>query len=191
MPSRPSLSRALVSADGPGSAPGQQPLPARAVRSSWPQPRAALGVMDAAYHRRYYCTLRPCEMNARMHSCLSCVQLFATPWTVFCQAPLSMGFSRQAYLRGYHSLLQGIFPTQELNPCLLGLLHCKWILYHHATWEAPKTNITMLFSGLGWAGSSKPYLYFPLHLFFLQLAWTLGCQGFFRHSDNKKSSPVK
>ena len=24
------------------------------------------------------------------------------------------------------SLLQGIFPTQELNP---GLLHCRWILY--------------------------------------------------------------
>ena len=28
---------------------------------------------------------------------LSCVQLFATPWTVGRQVPLSMGFSRQAY----------------------------------------------------------------------------------------------
>ena len=28
---------------------------------------------------------------------LSCVQLFASPWTVACQAPLSMGFSRQEY----------------------------------------------------------------------------------------------
>ena len=28
---------------------------------------------------------------------LSHVQLFATPWTVACQAPLSMGFSRQEY----------------------------------------------------------------------------------------------
>ena len=28
---------------------------------------------------------------------------------------------------GSHSLLQGIFPTQGLNP---GLLHCKQILYH-------------------------------------------------------------
>ena len=26
---------------------------------------------------------------------LSCVRLFVTPWTVACQAPLSMGFSRQ------------------------------------------------------------------------------------------------
>ena len=28
---------------------------------------------------------------------LSCVQLFATPWTVVCQASLSMGFSWQGY----------------------------------------------------------------------------------------------
>ena len=27
---------------------------------------------------------------------------------------------------GYLSLLQQMFPTQELNP---GLLHCRWILY--------------------------------------------------------------
>ena len=38
----------------------------------------------------------------------------ATPWAVACQAPLSMGFPRQEYF-----LLQGIFPTQRLNPSLL------------------------------------------------------------------------
>ena len=37
---------------------------------------------------------------------LSCVQLFATPWTVAHQAPLSVGFSRQEW--GCHFLLQGI-----------------------------------------------------------------------------------
>ena len=31
---------------------------------------------------------------------LSHVQLFATPWTVACQAPLSMEFSRQEYWSG-------------------------------------------------------------------------------------------
>ena len=31
---------------------------------------------------------------------------------------------------GCHFLLQGIFPTQELNPCLLHLLYCRQILYH-------------------------------------------------------------
>ena len=33
-----------------------------------------------------------------------------------------------------HSLLQGIFPTQGLNP---GLLHCKQILYHLSNQESP------------------------------------------------------
>ena len=33
-------------------------------------------------------------------SSLSCVRLFATPWTVACQAPLSMEFSRQKYWSG-------------------------------------------------------------------------------------------
>ena len=31
---------------------------------------------------------------------LSCVRLFATPWTVAHKAPLSMGFSRQEYWSG-------------------------------------------------------------------------------------------
>ena len=34
-------------------------------------------------------------------------------------------FSRQEYWSGFDGLLQGIFPTQELNP---GLLHLRWIL---------------------------------------------------------------
>ena len=51
----------------------------------------------------------------------------ATPGTVAHQAPLSMGFSRQEYWSGLHSLLQGIFLTQGSNP---GLLHWKQILYH-------------------------------------------------------------
>ena len=33
-------------------------------------------------------------------SCFSHVRLFGTPWTVACQAPLSMGFSRQEYWSG-------------------------------------------------------------------------------------------
>ena len=31
---------------------------------------------------------------------------------------------------GCHFLLQGIFPTQGSNPCLLRLLHWQVILYH-------------------------------------------------------------
>ena len=51
------------------------------------------------------------------------VQLFVTLWTVVCQAPLSMGFSRQNARVGFLALLQGIFLTQRLNWHLLSLLH--------------------------------------------------------------------
>ena len=37
---------------------------------------------------------------------------------------------------GCHALLQGIFPTQGLNP---GLLHCRWILYHLSHQGSPRT----------------------------------------------------
>ena len=63
--------------------------------------------------------------------------LFATPWTVACQAPLSMGFPRQENWSGFPVLLQGIFPTQGLN---LRLLLGRQILYDWATWEAPLGN---------------------------------------------------
>ena len=36
---------------------------------------------------------------------------------------------------GSHSLLQGIFPTQGLNP---GLLHCRWILYQLSHKGSPR-----------------------------------------------------
>ena len=53
-----------------------------------------------------------------------CVGLFATPWTVTCQASLSVEFSRQEYWSGFcRALLQGIFPAQGLNLHLLCLLH--------------------------------------------------------------------
>ena len=46
---------------------------------------------------------------------LSCVRLFATPWTVAYQGLLSMGFPGKSTGVGCHCLLQGIFPTQGLN----------------------------------------------------------------------------
>ena len=60
-------------------------------------------------------------------SCYSHVQLFSTLWIVIRQCPLSMGFSRPEYWMGCHALLQGIFPTQGLNP---SLLHWQRVLYH-------------------------------------------------------------
>ena len=47
---------------------------------------------------------------------LSCVQLFVTPWTIVCQVPLSLEFSRQEYWSGFLFPSPGIFPTQGSNP---------------------------------------------------------------------------
>ena len=54
---------------------------------------------------------------------LSHVRLFVTPWTVALRASLSMGFPRQEYWVWCQFLLEEIFLTQGLNPCLLHLLH--------------------------------------------------------------------
>ena len=57
-----------------------------------------------------------CQASRACHSkrlcvcqSLSCVQLFATPWTVAHQAPLSVGFSRQEY----KEITNYIFPMDE------------------------------------------------------------------------------
>ena len=47
---------------------------------------------------------------------LSRVWLFATPWTVVCQAPLSMGFSRQEYWRGLPFPSPGNLPNSDIKP---------------------------------------------------------------------------
>ena len=51
----------------------------------------------------------------KLVTCFSCVQLFATLWTVAFQAPLSMGFSGRISGVGCHFLLQEIFPSQGSN----------------------------------------------------------------------------
>ena len=58
---------------------------------------------------------------------LSCVRLFATPWTVAYQALGPWDFPGKNTGVGCHFLLQGIFPTQGSNP---SLLHCRQMLYH-------------------------------------------------------------
>ena len=47
---------------------------------------------------------------------LSRVQLFATLWSVACQAPLSMGFSRQEYWSGVPFPSPGDLPNPGIEP---------------------------------------------------------------------------
>ena len=63
---------------------------------------------------------------------------FATPWTVTCQALLSLEFSREEHWSGLHLLLQGIFPTQGST---LGHLHCRQILYQLSHKGSPNIHM--------------------------------------------------
>ena len=67
--------------------------------------------------------------------------LFAIPWTVACEAPLSMGFPSKNTGVGCHFLLQGIFPTQGLNSHLLCLLQRQVDSWPLSLLGSPNTNI--------------------------------------------------
>ena len=49
-------------------------------------------------------------------SLLSCIRLFATPWTVACQASLSMGVPRQEYQSGLPCPPPGDLPDPGIKP---------------------------------------------------------------------------
>ena len=54
---------------------------------------------------------------------LDCVQLYVTPWTVTCQAPLSMGCPRQEYWSGLPFPSPGDLSnsgTEPVSPALAG-----------------------------------------------------------------------
>ena len=70
------------------------------------------------------------SLKVKKWKSLSCVWLFVTPWTI-----QFMEISRPKYWSGYLSLLQGIFPTQGLNP---GLPHCSQILYQLSHKRSPR-----------------------------------------------------
>ena len=58
---------------------------------------------------------------------LSRVGLFATPWTVAHQAPLSMGFSRQEYWNGLPFPFPGDLPDPGIepgSPAFQAVLYC-------------------------------------------------------------------
>ena len=45
-----------------------------------------------------------------------CTRVFVNPWTTACQAPLSMGFSRQEYWSGLSSPSSGDLPDPGTEP---------------------------------------------------------------------------
>ena len=70
------------------------------------------------------------------------VRLFATPWTVARQAPLSIGFSWQEYWSGFAiSSSRGSSPPRIKPMAGQRFPHCRWTLHHGATQEATYTHL--------------------------------------------------
>ena len=92
---------------------------------------------------QYYIMLEICKCDCAMLSCLVCVQLFATPWTVARQGwdfLCLWDFPGKNTGVGCHALLQGIFPTQGLNP---SLPHCRQILNCLSHRGKPKVIVSL------------------------------------------------
>ena len=78
--------------------------------------------LSMKFFRRLYWLLLRCAMLSR-------VRLFATPWTVVSQAPLSMGFPRQEYWSDLPFSFPGDFPNpgiEPASPALTGRFFTSW-----------------------------------------------------------------
>ena len=95
------------------------------------------------------CVCARARAHVRAHTCMfSHVWLFATPWTVARQAPLSMGFSRQEYWSGLLCPPPGDLPDpgiKSASSALAGkffitvppgkpLFYCAYLNFHDSCW---------------------------------------------------------
>ena len=102
-------------------------------------------------------------MHVSMLSHFSRVRLFVTPWTVACQASLSMGFSRQEYWSGLPRSPPGDLPDQGIEPVsLMTSISAGGLFTTSATWEASLSGMSEPSVLLDVGGPSLPGLWFPL-----------------------------
>ena len=86
------------------------------------------------------------------------VWLFATQWTIACQAPLSMEISRPEYWSWLPFPSPGDLPDQGSNS---GLPHCRQVLYHLSYQGSPQFSSLQLLS----------------HVQLFVAPWTVACQA--------------
>ena len=96
----------------------------------------------------------------------SAVSNSATPWTVAHQAPLSKGFSRKKYWSELP------FPSPEglPDPGILGLLHCRQILYHLSHQGSPVDHVCI--------GLFLSSLFCPIHSVFMPVPYCFDYYSF-------------
>ena len=79
-------------------------------------------------------------------SCFSHVWLFVALWRTRPLWPWDSPGKNTGM--GCYSFRQGTFPTQGSNPHFLQLLHCRQILYHWDTGEAPEETYFNIIKGI-------------------------------------------
>ena len=107
-----------------------------------PLPQSPKHICDNLKYYPQYSFLQMIEKNSTegsLHVCFSHVWLFATPWIVALQAPLSMEFSREEYWSG--------LPFPSLDSTLKWVLNLIWTKYNK------KKKISTMF--LAFKGSPK------------------------------------
>ena len=91
-------------------------------------------------------------------SLIVCIWLFATPWTVARQAPLSMGFSRQEYWSGLPFPSPGDLPDpgiEPTSPALAGGFFTVWATREPEPWLAAILISNCLNQHIGTQGRSR------------------------------------
>ena len=81
------------------------------------------------------------------HSCLT----FVTSWTVACQTPLSMGFSRQEHWSGLPFPAPRNLPNPGIEPASPG----RWILYHLNHQGSPQMRLNLCLKLCFWGTTGK------------------------------------
>ena len=102
-------------------------------------------VLFAIYINYFHSSALKILMCCSVLICISCVQLFATLWTVARQAPLSMGFFRQEHWSELPCHPPGDLPNPGIQPeSLTSPVLTGRFLTTSATWEAQKSFYSSL-----------------------------------------------
>ena len=105
------------------------------------------------------------------------------PWTVVCQAPLSMGFSRLEYRSVCHSLLQRIFLTQgNKTHSTLKMFNIMFTIHSLYIDEYELMGSINQKTFLKWSHFNYHFVLFIYFLFYFFISWRLitlqYCSGF-------------
>ena len=96
--------------------------------------REKCGMVANGYRISFASNKLTFEFNSGVHACtcvLSHIPLFVTPWTVACQAPVSVEFCSQKYWRGLPFPTLGDLPDPGMEPISLeSLALAARVVYH-------------------------------------------------------------